>query len=244
MDMPPKSSLITSDQLIKTIRSFCVANGNPAIVKKYSRFFKEGFDAYGLDSKCYDACLAKLNDGLTLKLVLEVSPELLKSGKYEETFFAIIMLKRFYPEFNAKTFKEIEKWPKVGIVNWAHADVFAGDIVAFFLQNEIVPLTSLGPWRQGKSKFQRRISAVVLIKLLKDEKNIGRLLDFVEPLMSDEEREVHQGVGWFLREAWKVEKKKTEDFLTKWKNTAPRLIFQYATEKMSASEKARFKKKK
>jgi len=122
--------------------------------------------------------------------------------------------------------------------------VLAGDIVAYFLKNEIVPLTALAPWREGKNKFQRRISAVALIKLLDKEKNIDRLIKFVEPLMSDSEREVHQGVGWFLRETWKIEKKKTESFLLKWKNTAPRLIFQYATEKMTASEKARFKKEK
>ncbi|HBC46491.1 MAG TPA: hypothetical protein DEO84_00425 [candidate division Zixibacteria bacterium] len=244
--MPAKLSSMTSSQLVKTIRTFCKANGDPGIVKKYSRFFKEGYDAYGLDSKAYDACMTELtkNDKLALKLVLEAAPELIKSGKYEETFFVIIMLKRFFPEFTPKTFKDIEKWFKVGIVNWAHADVLAGDIVAYFLKNGIVPLTVLAPWREGKNKFQRRISAVALIKLLDNGKDIGKLIDFVEPLMSDQEREVHQGVGWFLREAWKIDKQKTESFLLKWKNTAPRLIFQYATEKMTASDKARFKKEK
>jgi 3-methyladenine DNA glycosylase AlkD len=244
--MPSKTSSLTSDQLVKTIRSFCKANGDPAIVKKYSRFFKEGYDAYGLDSKSYDACMAELtrDDQLILKIVLEAAPELIKSGKYEETFFVIIMLKRFYPEFTPKTFKEIEKWFRVGIVNWAHADVLAGDIVAYFLQKEIVRLAALESWRKGENKFQRRISAVALIKLLDKRKDIDKLINFVEPLMDDPEREVHQGVGWFLREAWKTEKKKTESFLLKWKNTAPRLIFQYATEKMTASEKARFKKEK
>jgi 3-methyladenine DNA glycosylase AlkD len=237
---------MTQNELIRKIRQHCRANGNPAIVKKYSRFFKEGYDAYGLDSKSYDSFMAEVtkDDQLTLKIVLAAAPDLIKSGKYEETFIVIIMLKRFYPEFTPKTFKEIENWLKVGIVNWAHADVLAGDIVAYFLKNGIVPLTVLAPWREGKNKFQRRISAVALIKLLDNGKDIGKLIDFVEPLMSDQEREVHQGVGWFLREAWKIDKQKTESFLLKWKNTAPRLIFQYATEKMTASDKARFKKEK
>jgi 3-methyladenine DNA glycosylase AlkD len=67
---------------------------------------------------------------------------------------------------------------------------------------------------------------------------------FIEPLMTDDEREVHQGVGWFLREAWKLKRNETENFLLEWKDTAPRLIIQYATEKMSTEEKQRFKKKK
>jgi hypothetical protein len=39
-------------------------------------------------------------------------------------------------------------------------------------------------------------------------------------------------------------RKETEAFLLKWKNEAPRLIYQYATEKMTAEEKKRFKKEK
>jgi 3-methyladenine DNA glycosylase AlkD len=237
---------MTSQELVSKIRQFCGANGNPAIVKKYSRFFKEGYDAYGLDRNSYDSCMEIItkDNELTLKLVLEAAPELIKSGKYEETFFTIRMMKSFYLEFSTKTFKAIEKWFAVGIVNWAHADVLAGDIVAAFLIKEIVPLSALEPWRKAENKFQRRIVAVSLIKLLKDEKNIGKLISFVEPMMNDKQREVHQGVGWFLREAWKLDKPKTEKFLLKWKNTAPRLIFQYATEKMTANEKKRFKKEK
>jgi 3-methyladenine DNA glycosylase AlkD len=59
--------------------------------------------------------------------------------------------------------------------------------------------------------------------------------------MSDEERVVQQGVGWFLREAWKKDRNAVEPFLAEWKDTAPRLIFQYATEKMSKTEKERFR---
>jgi 3-methyladenine DNA glycosylase AlkD len=243
--MPAKSSSPKADELVKAIRGFCKANGNPVIVKKYSRFFKEGYDAYGLESKSYDVCLKKFTDKneLTLNIVLDAAPELIGSCKYEETFFVIIMLRRFYREFSAASFKQLEKWFNVGIVNWAHADVIAGDIVAYYLLQDLVPLSALESWRVAENKFQRRSVPVSLIKLLKNE-NINKLIAFIEPLMCDEAREVHQGVGWFLREAWKLEKVKTEKFLLKYKNTAPRLIFQYATEKMSAKEKAQFKKDK
>jgi hypothetical protein len=51
-------------------------------------------------------------------------------------------------------------------------------------------------------------------------------------------------VGWFLREAWKIEPEPVEAFLLKYKNTAPRLIFQYATEKMTKEGKERFRRDK
>ena len=62
--------------------------------------------------------------------------------------------------------------------------------------------------------------------------------------MLDPERVVQQGLGWFLREAWKKTPAPVEAYLTGWKDTAPRLIFQYATEKMSAADRARFRRAK
>lgn len=67
---------------------------------------------------------------------------------------------------------------------------------------------------------------------------------FVEKLMADPEREVHQGMGWFLREAWKISPAEVEAFLEKYKETAPRLIIQYACEKMTAENKLRFRRTK
>jgi 3-methyladenine DNA glycosylase AlkD len=85
---------------------------------------------------------------------------------------------------------------------------------------------------------------VAMIEILKETADFQLLFDFIEPLMLDQERVVQQGLGWFLREAWKIRKNETEAFLFKWKNEAPRLIYQYATEKMTANEKKRFKKEK
>jgi 3-methyladenine DNA glycosylase AlkD len=62
--------------------------------------------------------------------------------------------------------------------------------------------------------------------------------------MMDKEREVHQGVGWFLREAWKIDNEPVEEFLLRYKDSAPRLIFQYATEKMTPEGKSRFRRNK
>jgi 3-methyladenine DNA glycosylase AlkD len=55
---------------------------------------------------------------------------------------------------------------------------------------------------------------------------------------------VHQGIGWYLREAWKLTPEPTEAFLLKWKETAARLIFQYACEKMTKEKKELFRRSK
>ncbi|MBM3746002.1 MAG: DNA alkylation repair protein, partial [Acidobacteria bacterium] len=73
---------------------------------------------------------------------------------------------------------------------------------------------------------------------------LSPLLEFLRPLMRDAEKVVQQGLGWFLREAWKKQPEPVEAFLLEFKDTAPRIIFQYATEKMTAARKERFRRAK
>ena len=235
---------MTPTALFNDIRFYCSANANDEIVQKYSRYFSGGYDAYGLsldqlEEKVLDILEAETT---TFDLVLKTSRLLVKSPKYEETSFAILLTKAFAGEFSPGIFNEIGKWFETGITNWAHADVISGELLVIFLKKKLVTLTAFGEWIQAKNKFQRRAVPVTLIKLLKATEDFQPLFDFIEPLMADTEREVHQGVGWFLREAWKLQPAITEQFLLKWKDTAPRLIFQYATEKMSAEGKKKFRK--
>jgi 3-methyladenine DNA glycosylase AlkD len=237
---------MNAEELVGQFRQYCRQNADPSIVAKYSRYFKGGYDAYGLGTGVFKEGVKKFTDdpGLTLGIVLDAAPTLLKSPKYEETSLAIVLLLHFKKQFNRDLFHELESWFDHGINNWAHADYFAGDVMKVFHKKKIISLEDLKPWIVAKNKFQRRVVPVSLIKTLKESPDIMTLISFIEPLMTDTEREVHQGVGWFLREAWKVHRNEVEDFLLKWKNSAPRLIFQYATEKMTGEEKLRFRKEK
>jgi 3-methyladenine DNA glycosylase AlkD len=62
--------------------------------------------------------------------------------------------------------------------------------------------------------------------------------------MSDPEKFVQKGLGWFLREAWKIHPEKVEDYLMKWKDRCGRTIIQYATEKMDKEYRKRFARSK
>jgi 3-methyladenine DNA glycosylase AlkD len=233
-------------ELYEEIRNFCKANANEANVKKYSRYFKEGFDAYGLSKETYEEKVESfLSDKrINMKLVLNTSKYLLKSGKYEETSFAIALFRGFPEQFSTETFSEISKWFEIGIINWAHTDVICGTIISEFFERNIIKLKALSEWRTAKNKYQRRAVPVAMISLLKKNPDYASLFAFIEPLMMDSEKCVQQGLGWFLREAWKIKRKQTESFLLKWKNKSPRLIYQYATEKMTKEEKQRFKREK
>jgi len=233
-------------ELYKEIQSYCRANADEAIVKKYSRYFKEGYDAYGLTrEKLEEKVGSILSDrSVDMKLVLETSRYLIKSGKYEETSFAVRLLNEFSEQFTSETFGEIGKWFEIGIINWGHTDVICGMLISKFFEKNIVSLEDISNWRTARNKYQRRAVPVAMIELLKSTDDYTPFFAFIEPLMLDGERMVHQGLGWFLREAWKLKRKETEAFLLKWKDDAARVIFQYATEKMMPEQKKRFKKEK
>ena len=237
---------MTPKELCEEIRRFCRTNADEAVVKKYSRYFKEGYDAYGVSKEKFEEKVELLQSDkrITMKLVLSASRQLVKSGKYEETSFAIRLLSGFAEQFTTATFQEIEKWFEVGINNWAHTDVICGMLIPPFFKREIISLETFSDWRTAKNKYQRRAVPVTMLALLKSTKDYAPMFAFIEPLMMDGERVVHQGLGWFLREAWKLRKKQTEAFLLKWKDDAARVIFQYATEKMTPEQKKRFRKEK
>lgn len=238
--------MTTPQALYTDLITYCQAHADETIVKKYSRYFKEGYDAYGVSFHLMEAKLRSVMAEISpdLKTVLETSRFLLNRKKYEETSFALMMVKALKKEYTPETFEEIGRWFGIGINNWAHTDMLCSEILSVFLLKKIVDYTALDKWRTSTNKFQRRAVPVALIKLLKENNDYREFFQFIEPLMMDPAREVRQGAGWFLREAWKKQPFQTEEFLLKWKDSAPRLIFQYATEKMTPEAKERFRRAK
>ncbi len=230
------------------VRRFCEKNANPEIVEKYSRYFTEGYDAYGLDQKTYesqkDRWMEQWKKDFTLNDFLLLGDKLISTGKYEEASFAISFIYSNKDNLTAETFDKLGSWLENGIINWAHTDVLSGRALSYFFTQQIIELESLKEWTESASKWKRRSVPVTLIDVLKMDVPLERLFHIIEPLMSDTEKFVQKGLGWFLREAWKIYPEETEDFLLKWKDTCGRIIIQYATEKMDKENRDRFKRSK
>ncbi len=235
----------TATELFLELRNFCEDHADENMVKKYSRYFKGPYNAWGITQQLMDVKKAELKkrSDITFEVVFEVAPMLMESGKYEETSFALILFSMLSNTASKAEFKQLEKWFETGISNWAHADYLGMFLLPELIKKNIIHRNDLIPWIESPYKFQRRCVPVTYIKQLK-ETSPTELFGIIKPLMADPEREVHQGVGWFLREAWKVHQAVTEEFLLSYKDTSPRLIFQYACEKMTPENKQRFKKSK
>ena len=227
------------------VEKYCLDYEDPLIVSKYARYFREGYDAFGLEEAQIHALRDEIVSQTSFSAVetAELGWHLLQPGKYEYGSIAVLLLKEKKDEFDAEVFAWVQRWFDKGVENWAHSDMLCSQIMPVFLEKEIVCLQDFRAWIESSSRWTRRAVPVTLLALRKTvEPEI--LLEFIAPLMMDDARVVHQGLGWFLRELWKLHQDQVEEFLDRYKDRCSRLIIQYATEKMTPGEKERFRKNK
>jgi hypothetical protein len=115
----------TTEQVAE-IRAFCEANADPAVVTKYSRYFKEGYDAYGVPQPVFEAArdrfLAQWRDELGLDGFLALGDVLIREGKFELPSFALSFARAHLDSFTPETFQRMGRWLAEGIGNWGHCD--------------------------------------------------------------------------------------------------------------------------
>jgi 3-methyladenine DNA glycosylase AlkD len=235
------------DNLADDIRAYCQTHANPTQAARYARYFTEGYDAWGIDGKSplWSAQIEQWfeqNRSLGLNGFLKLGEVLFARGKYEEGGVGIQLLARFNDELNSSHIPGIASWFEAGVRNWGHTDVLCGLVLSPVLAGGGFQLEDFSSWRDSKFKYQRRAVPVSMLGLLKIKtRKTLPLLRFIEPLLRDPEKVVQQGSGWFLREAWKREPAPVEKFLLAHKDEAPRVIIQYATEKMTPEKRALYK---
>jgi 3-methyladenine DNA glycosylase AlkD len=166
---------------------------------------------------------------------------LFKSGKYEEGALSIRFVKAVRDEIGEEQLAAMEGWFDGGVRNWAHVDVMCMEILSPLIEAGKLKPAALAGWRTSPHRFQRRAAVVSMLGLLKVKGGPKKMLAYIEPLMEDTEKVVHQGLGWVIKEVWKIEPELAEDFLMRWKDKSARLVISTACEKMPAEKKAQFK---
>lgn len=235
---------------IQEIRAFCELNSDPKNIAKYSKFFKEGFDGFGIDDKLLkgqiESWIEEWKNDMTLQNYLDLSDELIKNGKFEEKALAIHFVKSKKAEYTEETFDRIGKWFDLGISNWATTDVLCMLALPHFFSENIIDFDKLKEWNTSQNQWQRRAVPVLLVELVKSKKDIkhAEVINLIEPLMDDKSEYVQKGLGTLLRKLWKKQPKETEKFLYEWKDKCGRLIIRYATEKMDKEYRKKFRKAK
>jgi 3-methyladenine DNA glycosylase AlkD len=238
------------DAKLNEIKNFCETNSDPSIIKKYQKYFKEGYDGYGIDDKVFKCQLENWAEQwkgeMTIEDYLDLGDELMKNGRFEEKHIAIHFLKSNRANFSKDTFARVGNWFDYGINDWATTDVLCMLVLSGLLYDKVIGPENLQAWVNSNSEWKRRAIPVALVELNKLTKNLKPVeaIELVDRLMLDQSEYVQKGIGTLLRGLWKKYPSEIEAFLMKWKDQCGRLIVQYATEKMDKEYKKRFRKSK
>jgi 3-methyladenine DNA glycosylase AlkD len=230
----------------RDIRNFLMKNASSSVVQKYAKYFKEGYDPYGVTPEKMSAktreWFESCEDTLSIKQIVDLCEELMKSGKYEETSIAIGFMRRLREHYSRGLFSTVGRWFEKYIANWAHCDETCSRVLYPFMEDKVVDFKDLIKWADSSGKWRRRAVPVTMVEVVTKTGKVTQALQASRKLILDPERVVHQGVGWLLRETWKKSPQKVEDFLYRWKDRAPRLIIQYASEKIDKEGRKRFRR--
>ncbi len=238
------------EKKFKEIRNFCEENSEPQIIKKYQKYFKEGYDGYGIDNKLFksqtESWIGQWKEEMSIESYLDLGDELMKNGRFEEKQVAISFLKSNRKDFSKETFWRVGNWFDYGINDWATTDVLCMLVLSSLLKDKVIEYEDLKTWINSNSEWKRRSIPVALTELDKLTKNLKPIetIELIEPLMLDNSEYVQKGIGTLLRGLWKKHPSEIEEFLMKWKDQCGRLIIQYSTEKMDKEYRKKFRKKK
>jgi 3-methyladenine DNA glycosylase AlkD len=234
----------------KEIRNFCEVNSNPEIIKKYQKYFKEGYDGYGIDHKLFKSqienWIEQWKEEMTIESYLDLGDELMKNGRFDEKHMAISFVKSTRKDFSKETFLRVSNWFDYGINDWATTDVLCMLVLSALLKDNVIEYEDLKTWISSNSEWKRRSIPVALIEVDKLTKNLKPIetIELIEPLMLDNSEYVQKGIGTLLRGLWKKHPSEIEEFIMKWKDQCGRVIIQYSTEKMSKEDRKKFRKSK
>ncbi len=125
--------------------------------------------------------------------------------------------------------------------NWDLVDLSAHYILGQAILDGIKDIKTLDDLVKSKILWERRVGIIATWIFIRKGK-INTTLKLSKKLLGDKEDLMHKAVGWMLREAWKKDNKKVEEFLIINYNKVPRTTLRYAIERMVESKRKRFLK--
>ncbi|MBI4592377.1 DNA alkylation repair protein [Candidatus Uhrbacteria bacterium] len=168
----------------------------------------------------------------------------------QATLHDVMSLPLIYYRWKSSTltsadFYVFKRWME-RVENWAHADQLCQLLSILYEKNPKLVEPTLRQWNHSKNPWKRRASVVSTIYYASPRRtppSRKTVLSLIVPLLQDPDLYVQKGVGWQLREAYKLWPREILTFLESHITELPAITFSYATEKFSARDKQRLKKK-
>jgi 3-methyladenine DNA glycosylase AlkD len=236
------------DKAYRIMQAYFKENADPKITEKYSRFFREGYHPYGVDphklSPQTEVWYNELEADFKLSDFKKLFTKLMDRGKDEDISVVISFLRQMKKYHSPALFKNIKSYVGRFFTNWAQVDSLCARTISEMILNDVIAYDDLLAWHTDRSKWVRRCVPVGTICGFYKQKDIKPVKKAADALINDPVREVGQGVGWMLRDAWKVYPEQIEKLLLKHVKTGNRTAYQYACEKMDKEYRKKFRRPK
>jgi 3-methyladenine DNA glycosylase AlkD len=175
-------------------------------------------------------------------IALNVFKLLFKSNIHEEKFAAVFFLNLFKKYFTVQTIDFFYEGISKHCDSWAICDSTCIRVIGPFLGkkgNQDLAKKTINTWANDDNLWIRRASMVIMLKIVMMRKEFDKIFVFklVEHMLQYPEDYIHKGIGWLLKTCSNYEPDTIYDYLIKNKNTFPRLILRYASEKLSKEKR-------
>lgn len=198
------------------------------------RFFKTGPGEYGEGDVFLGVTVPEIRKIAKKgeKTPLPEIERLLRSPIHEERFLALVIMveryKRTGPGERDILYRLYLK-NTAYINNWDLVDVSAGRIVGEHLVRRAK--RALRGLARSCDMWERRIAVIATSRFIGAGK-LDEALDVIDMVIEDEEDLLHKACGWMLREIWKKDSGKAEEYIANNRERMARTTLRYAIEKV------------
>lgn len=210
------------------------------------RFFKTGKGEYG-EGDLFIGVAVPHQRALAKKYASQLSPDeiaqLLQSKYHEVRLTALLMINQLFT--GSKNTTESSRWVKLylsnlpAINNWDLVDTTAPIVLGNWLQHRDRKL--LYQFAKSKNLWKNRIAIITTLAFIR-KNDLDDLLGIATILLNHPHDLIHKATGWMLREGWKKDPKRVEQYLQLHAAYMPRTMLRYAIEKMTPTRRAYFMK--
>jgi 3-methyladenine DNA glycosylase AlkD len=226
---------MNTNLLVGEIRNDLKKSGTPKGKKSFQRFFKEKVKCYGVKSGDVGKISKKYWGKISNQprdYIFDLCEKLYSLDNAEEAFIASSFCFKKAGQYKPTDFKIFESWIDRYINNWAKCDGFCTGSVAAFLKMYPNHVDELKTWAKSKNIWLKRASAVSLIPLAREGRNLKEAFEIASILLMDPADMVQKGYGWLLKEASRKHENEVFNFVMKHEKNMPRTVLRYAVELM------------
>lgn len=148
---------------------------------------------------------------------------------FEERIIACQLLELYSRSWTGATWTLAAKWVDEA-EGWGLCDSLSGGVIARLLDQRPSRFPEVLVWTRSPNPWRRRAALYAMGPLVRS-RNLDRPFAVLLRLYRDPEFWVRRAVGTWLRECWKVDRRRTERFLLGHVRELPALVITVATER-------------